>query len=114
MFPPDYWAQHYQTNHTKIHDLDHFLFAKDLTNPGLKQAWQLKTYIVLCVFITVWFQKPNDGFDYFVRLRLRGKACECMLKWRQRKLSGEMVCGGNQIVFKTHQEWLNLRSSEIH
>ncbi len=61
MLPPDYWAQHYQTNHTKIHGLDHFLFAKDLTNPGLKQAWQLKTSIVYVFSLLFGFKNQMMG-----------------------------------------------------
>lgn len=62
MFAPDYRVQHYQTDHSKIHGLDHFLFAKDLTNPGLKQARQLKTLVIYVFSLLFDFKKQMMGF----------------------------------------------------
>lgn len=53
----------------------------------LKASLTAKNFYCLCVFIIVWFQKPNDGFDYFVRLRLSGKA--------NVKMKAEKAVGGN-------------------
>lgn len=57
-----------------------FFICQRFDKSRLKASLTAENFYRLCVFITVWFQKPNDGFDYFVRLRLRGKADECMLK----------------------------------
>lgn len=48
-------------------------FCQRFDKSRLKASLTTENFSHLYIFITVWFQKQNDGFDYFVGLRLSGR-----------------------------------------